>query len=102
MLTGFPHPLSISHWERGWGEGKGRMAPWHAVSQRERGNLAKLVRAQLQRVDPQPVHGGTCLRFGEGGKLVTEETGHALEEKRRDGDRFRHKTIIIVLCESKI
>jgi hypothetical protein len=42
-----------------------------------------------------------CQRFGEGGILITEQAGHALEKKWGDGDRFRHKTIIIALCESK-
>jgi hypothetical protein len=99
MLAGFPLPSPFSCWERG--EGKGRIAPRHLVAQRERGNLAELVCTQFQRVDPQPVHGVMRQRLGEGGILFAEEAGHALEEKRRDGNRLRHKTIIIALCESK-
>jgi hypothetical protein len=47
------------------------------------------------------MHGVMVQSFGEGGKFVTEEAGHALEEKGWDWNRLRHKTIIMALCESK-
>jgi len=78
------------------------MTPWYYSTQRERRDFPKFINLEFQRVDPQPVNRGMTQRLDKGRILITEEMGHALEKQGGEGDGFRHKTIIIAICASKI